>query len=85
MVARIETLASAVLKATPQTKAMAATLSQTVLPYLVFDTTASTPAKTEANSTLNNKTRDVSRTNEVRSCDGRRCGAHGQRYVEIYR
>ena len=45
MVALIETLASEVLKATPQSKAMAATLSQTVLPYLVFDTTPSTPVK----------------------------------------
>ncbi|MBN3818413.1 MurR/RpiR family transcriptional regulator [Paraburkholderia sp. Se-20369] len=50
MVALIETLASEVLQATPQSKAMAASLSQTVLPYLVFDTTPSTAAKTRADT-----------------------------------
>ncbi|KUZ83563.1 hypothetical protein WI36_31560 [Burkholderia ubonensis] len=63
MVALVETLASEVLKATPQTQAVAAALSQTVLPYLVFDTTASTstPAQAEADGTHDNKTRDVGR------------------------
>ncbi|MGU7779354.1 MurR/RpiR family transcriptional regulator [Burkholderia sp. PU8-34] len=60
MVALIETLASEVLKATPQTKAVAAALSQTVLPYLVFDTPSSTPAA--PNTTRDKKTRDASRT-----------------------
>ncbi|PCE29481.1 hypothetical protein BZL54_25175 [Burkholderia ubonensis subsp. mesacidophila] len=61
-VALIETLASEVLKATPHTKAMAATLSQTVLPYLVFDTAPSPPAKTEADTTRDNETQDVDHT-----------------------
>jgi DNA-binding MurR/RpiR family transcriptional regulator len=61
MVALIETLTSEVLKATPQTKAMAATLSQTVLPYLVFDTTTSTRAQTEAGARRGSKTRVASR------------------------
>ncbi|AYZ62985.1 MurR/RpiR family transcriptional regulator [Burkholderia multivorans] len=61
MVALVETLASEVLKATPQTQAVAAALSQTVLPYLVFDTTASTPAQAEADGTHDNTTRDVGR------------------------
>ncbi|RQS71559.1 MurR/RpiR family transcriptional regulator [Burkholderia sp. Bp8963] len=50
MVALIETLASEVLKATPQSKAIAASLSQTVLPYLMFDTTPSMTAKTRADT-----------------------------------
>lgn len=62
MVALIETLTSEVLKATPETKAMAATLSQTVLPYLVFDTTPSTQAKAEAGTTRSSKSRGISRT-----------------------
>ncbi|NVH77264.1 MurR/RpiR family transcriptional regulator [Paraburkholderia sp. JPY432] len=61
MVALIETLTSEVLKATPQTKAMAATLSQTVLPYLVFDTTTSTRAKAEAGARRSSKTRVINR------------------------
>jgi fructoselysine-6-P-deglycase FrlB-like protein len=44
MVALIEILTAEVLKATPQTKAMAEALSQTVLPYLLFDREAATPA-----------------------------------------
>ncbi|AOJ66691.1 hypothetical protein WJ32_30605 [Burkholderia ubonensis] len=61
MVALVEMLASEVLKATPQTQAVAAALSQTVLPYLVFDTTASTPAQAQADGMHDNKTRDVGR------------------------
>jgi len=61
MVALIEILSSEVLKATPQTKAMAATLSQTVLPYLVFDTTSSTRVTAEASSGRSSKTTVVSR------------------------
>jgi DNA-binding MurR/RpiR family transcriptional regulator len=45
MVALIEILTAEVLKATPQTKAMAAALSQTVLPYLLFDREVTTPAQ----------------------------------------
>ncbi|KVR24919.1 hypothetical protein WK15_18815 [Burkholderia ubonensis] len=61
MVALVETLASEVLKATPQTQAVAAALSQTVLPYLAFDTTASTPAQAEADRTRDNKASNVGR------------------------
>ncbi|KVO45204.1 hypothetical protein WL22_07140 [Burkholderia ubonensis] len=61
MVALVETLASEVLKATPQTQAVAAALSQTVLPYLAFDTTASTSAHAEADRTRDNKAGDVGR------------------------
>ncbi|KVN63319.1 hypothetical protein WM03_20675 [Burkholderia ubonensis] len=61
MVALVETLASEVLKATPQTQAVAAALSQTVLPYLAFDTTASTSAQAEADRTRDNKASDVGR------------------------
>jgi DNA-binding MurR/RpiR family transcriptional regulator len=61
MVALIETLTSEVLKATPQTKAMAATLSQTVLPYLVFDTASSARAKAESGTRLSSKARSTDR------------------------
>ncbi|MGU7783285.1 MurR/RpiR family transcriptional regulator [Burkholderia sp. PU8-34] len=61
MVALIETLTSEVLKATPQTKAMAVALSQTVLPYLVFDTAPSMQPKAAANTSRRSKTKTVIR------------------------